>query len=253
MLPPASVLRWFLFFGVLTVLVLASVLRWLLPRPGTPRGQERHLAIEALVQKRGLIPGPVDLSTSFQVATTNELAHPVFENSFSSPRGGVSAADYWRHEDKPWYAFSLLAFTVPGVNIPYVAVTRRDFPSLSWVWFTHVGLESIDFNAKFAIRAQDPRAAVMLMDEGMMQWLLDCEQVSFEMVGNRVAALVRRGSEPTYQPGLDPHWHRRGHPDQPHSNPRQTDPVELELLLRFWDGFVARVPAILRTEFPTPT
>ena len=249
----AYVLRWLSLAVVLAVLLLDSILRWLLERQGTPRRQQRREAIGALCEKRGLLPGRVDLSTSFQVATTSELAHPIFENSFSSPDGGVSAADYWRHEDKPWYAFSLLGFTVPGVNIPYVAVTRRDFPSLSWVWGTYVGLESIDFNEKFGIRAQDRRAAVMLMDEGMMQWLLDCEQVSFEMVGNRVAALVRRRSEPTDQPGLDPLWHRPGRAIQPHSNPRQADPVELELLFKFWDGFVARVPAILRTEFPTPT
>ena len=225
------------------------MVRWLFAQLGTPRRQERHLAIAALCQKRGLLPGPANLSTSFQVATTSGLGDPLFENSFTSPDGGVLAADYWRHGGKPWYAFSLLGFTVPDVNIPYVVVKRRDFPGVSWMLGTEeVGLESIDFNSKFVVRTEDRRAAVMLMDEGMMQWVLDCQQVSFEMVGNRVAALVRRRAEPTYQPGLHP-----GHQDQSHSNPYQVDPVELELLFRFWDGFVPRVPAILRTEFPSPT
>lgn len=31
--------------------------------------------------------------------------------------------------------------------------------------------------------------------------------------------------------------------------PRRTDPIELELLFKFEDGFAARVPALVRSEF----
>jgi hypothetical protein len=93
---------------------------------------------------------------------------------------------------------------------------------------------------------------VMLLDEGMIQWLLDFDQVSFEIDGDTVAALVRRAAEPADQPGLGSRWVVRGHSSTPFSNPRRADPVELELLFKFFDGFVPRVPAILRTEYATP-
>jgi hypothetical protein len=71
----------------------------------------------------------------------------------------------------------------------------------------------------------------MLLDLGMMQLLLDCDQVSFEMLGDRVQAMVKRK-------------------DQPASTaPPSAEPVEYELLFRFLDGFMQRLPAILRTEY----
>ena len=124
-------------------------------------------------------------------------------------------------------------------------------------WDLQVGnpltLESIDFDARFMIRAEDRRSAVMLLDEGMMQWLLDCDHVSFEITGDRGQALVKRSSESTYQPGLVPGWHLSGHSEAPHGRSRRADPVELELLFKFWDGFVPRLPAILRAEFAAST
>lgn len=62
-----------------------------------------------------------------------------------------------------------------------------------------------------------------------MEWLLDCDQVSFEIGGARVAALVPRRAEPTNRPSVSAL-----------SNPRQPAPVELELLFKFWDGFIPR-------------
>lgn len=274
-----------LFVVVLLLLaasfLYANFLRPMLARRGSPSRQQRKNAIAALCQARGLAPGPVNLIGAFSAAQVVEAIpaaggfqlaamnlgdflatlnvslpfqvqlgqnDPAFENSFSSPDGSVSSADYWRHEKDTWYAFSLLTFPMAGLNLPYVAVTRRDFPGVPRGWGPpQVGLESIDFNATFVVKSEDRRAAVMLIDEGMMQWLLDCQQVSFEIVRNRVAALVRRRAEPTSQPGLGPQLLSPGH-----SNPRQADPVELELLFKFWDGFVPRVPAMLRTEFSAP-
>lgn len=228
-------------YAVVALFFLFSIVRWLLARRATSRRQERQQLIAALGEKRGLVPGAINLSNHFEIASP--VVRPAFENSFSSPDGEASAADFWRHDDKDWHGFSLLTFAVAGLDMPYVAVTRRDLPGLALVWGPpQVGLESIDFDTRFVVRAQDRRSAVMLLDEGMMQWLIDCEEVSFEMGGNRVAALVRRSAEPTYQPSL---------PSR--SNPLRADPVELELLFKFWDGFVPRVPALIRTEFAART
>ncbi|HEV2033053.1 MAG TPA: hypothetical protein VGU71_02470 [Candidatus Dormibacteraeota bacterium] len=234
-----TVLTWVLILGLLAGLSLWQSFRGM--RGKVPPAFVRQQAIAALCEQRGLLPGPVNLPNNFEIASP--LDNSVFENSFSSPDGGISAADYWRHDEKNWYPFSLVAFTIAGLNMPYVAMTRRDMPALPLAWGPQqVGLESIDFNARFMVRAQDRRSAVMLLDEGMMQWLLDCDQVSFEIGGNRVAALVPRRAEPTIRP-TPPML----------SNPRQPAPVELELLFKFWDGFVPRVPALLRTEYAAPT
>jgi hypothetical protein len=68
----------------------------------------------------------------------------------------------------------------------------------------------------------------MLLDQAMMQWLMDCERVSFEMIGDRVAAFIDRGAEPAHPP---------------------EEPVEFELLFKFYDGFVNRLPPLLRSEY----
>lgn len=234
-----TVLTWVVILGLVAVLFLRQSLGAM--RGKVPSAFVRQQAIMALCQPRGLVPGPVNLTNDFEIASP--IDKPALENSFSSPDGAVSAADLWRHDDKIWYPFSLLAFTISGLNMPYMAVTRRDLPGVPLIWGPQqVGLESIDFNARFTVRAKDRRSAVMLLDEGMMQWLLDCNQVSFEIGGNRVAALVPRRAEPTYQQTLTSL-----------SNPRQPDPTELVLLFKFWDGFVPRVPALLRTEYSAPT
>ncbi len=144
----------------------------------------------------------------------------------------------------------MLSFVVPGLNLPYVGVTRKgEKGSLGFARGNPLTLESIDLDARFMIRAEDRRSAVMLLDEGMMQWLLDCDHVSFEITGDRGQALVKRGSGSTYQPDLVSGWHLSGHSEAPHGRSRRADPVELELLFKFWDGFVPRLPAILRAEF----
>jgi len=226
-------------YALVGLLFLFSIVRWLMAQRASPGRQQRKAAIAALCEKRGLVPGPVRLAGTFLIATFMDA--PAFENSFSSPDGEVSAADYWRRQGKgEWHAFSLLVFTIEGLNMPYVAVTRRNLPGLPLIWGPQqVELESIDFTAAFLVRAADRRSAVMLLDEGMMQWMLDCQDVSFEMGGDRIAALVWRRDEPTNQPAL---------PSA--SNPRQADPVEMELLFKFQDGFVTRVPAQVRSEYP---
>jgi hypothetical protein len=48
------------------------------------------------------------------------------------------------------------------------------------------------------------------------------------MIADRVLASVNRATEPSHNP---------------------SEPVEFELLFKFYDGFVARLPAILRSEY----
>jgi hypothetical protein len=245
-------------FGGVT---LFRIGRWLLAITSqrNPRNLERQQAIAALCEQRGMVPNPINLytvlSAIFPMALAGQM--PVYENSFASPDGSLWVADMWtpRHDDnnrqtKEWDPSSMVAFNLPGVNLPYVGVTRKGQKNPSrFTRGSPLTLESIDFDERFAIRAEDRRSAVMLLDQGMMQWLLDCDQVSFEITGDRVQALARRSSEPTYQPGLVPGWNLRGQSDAPHSYSRRADPVELELLLKFADGFAARVPELVRSEF----
>jgi hypothetical protein len=222
---------------------------------GKPRNLERQQAIAALCQQRGMVPNPVDLSTVlhavFPMALPGQM--PIYENSFAATDGSLWAADMWtpnqNNQNKEWDSYSMLTFALPGVNLPYVGVTRKGQKNLGFARGSPLTLESIDFDERFTIRAEDRRSAVMLLDQGMMQWLLDCDQVTFEITGDRGQAIVRRSSESSYQPGLNPGWHLAGHSSAPHSNSRRADPVELELLFKFVDGFGQRVPEQVRSEF----
>ena len=89
-------------------------------------------------------------------------------------------------------------------------------------------LESIDFDKRFTVRAKDRRSAVMLLDPGIMQLLLNCADVNFDIVGDKVLAYVNRATETAH---------------------RANEPVEFEMLFRFYDGFVSRVPEELRSEY----
>jgi hypothetical protein len=188
----------------------------------------------ALCASRGMLPNAANLTSYLPMA--NPAAHPKFGPAFATQDGSLWAGDLWRSHDSGRVtvteAFSMLVFTVSGVKVPYVAVARNGQMSIpAGVDGSPVGLESIDFNERFAVLAVDGRSAVMLLDLGMMQLLLDCDQVSFEILGDRVQALVRNRDQPTS--GVPP----------------SAEPVEYELLFKFLDGFMQRLPAILRTEY----
>jgi hypothetical protein len=89
-------------------------------------------------------------------------------------------------------------------------------------------MESTEFDKQFVVKASDRRSAVMLLDPGMMQLLLDCEEVSFDLVGDKVLAYINRAAEASHQP---------------------IEPVEFEMLFKFLDGFIPRVPELLRSEY----
>jgi hypothetical protein len=249
-----------------------------LSRRGKSQNIERQQAIATLCEQRGMVPNPIDLATvlgsmlpmvipgqlSFMSRVVPMMVPgmlPVFENSFGLPDGSLSAADLWTpkkasvsfgssDDRKQWESFSMVSFAVPGINLPFVGVTRKGEGSIPG--FTRgnpLTLESIDFDERFLISAEDRRSAVMLLDQGMMQWLLDCDHVSFEITGDRGQALVKRSSESSYQPGLDPGRRLPWQAATPHPDSQQAEPVELELLFKFVDGFASRVPEQVHKEF----
>ena len=197
--------------------------RWL-----GPMRKARHNAIAALCAQRGFHSG----AATGAFPLLGNIARTWLSNSFSSPDQAVAVADFMRPEGRSAQFFSVLSFTVAGVNMPDVSVMRRGLGAFLIGGPPTVELESIDFDERFTVKAKDRRSAVMLLDPGVMQLLLDCEQVNFTMVGDRVLAYVNRESESRHKPG---------------------DPIEFEQLFKFWDGFVARMPELLRTEYTAAT
>ena len=193
-------------------------------RRQAPLLRARQQAIAAMCAQRGLVPG----AEHDDFAILGNFNNRQLTNSFSSPDHGLAVADYIRPAGKSVELFSLLGFTVAGLNMPYVSVTRRDLGILMLGGPPTVQLESIDFDQRFTVRAKDRRSAVMLLDPGVMQLLLDCADVNFDMVGDKALAYVNRAAEAAHRP---------------------SEPVEFEMLFRFVDGFVTRVPELLRSEY----
>jgi hypothetical protein len=211
----------------LVVLLICAVIIVVAARRAAPLQKSRRQAMAAMCAQRGLVPSGANLARDFSMLTSIERSG--LTNAFASPDGGVAAADLIRSEGKSTAFFSVLSFTVAGVNMPNVSVDPRNVFTAAVVGGAPtLELESDDFDKRFVVRAKDRRSAVMLLDPGMMQWLLDCDHVSFVMIGDRVLASINRATEPSHDP---------------------SQPVEFELLFKFWDGFLARVPSILRSEY----
>ena len=202
-----------LVLAAVVPLLLIAVLAFLLLRRAAPAQRERRQAIAALCAQRGFVPG---------LTRPSPELHGLI-NPFSSADGTVVIADALRDYGKQVESFSVLTFTIDGLNVPRVSVLRQGRPSLTVEWGPVLELESGDFDKRFAVIAKDRRSAVMLLDQGMIQWLLDCENVSFELIGDRVIAFVDRAA----------------------------DPVEYALLFKFWDGIVPRIPELLLSEYST--
>jgi Protein of unknown function (DUF3137) len=225
----------FSFLGLGAVQALVNAFRFLLAVPsiasvfrfGGPLQHER--AIQALCTQRGMLRVG-DVGSAF-LPQMLMLGRPECRNTYATPDWSL-----WFSEvsdlSKPMFSsnvFAVLMFTVTGLNIPYIAVARRgaiDVPL--GARGQSVQLESIEFTDRFQIHTDDQRAAVMLIDQGMMQSLLDLDRVSFQITGPLVTAIVRQRP------------------------PTSKSPAELELLLEFHDGFGKRIPELTFTEFPAP-
>lgn len=206
--------------SIITMAILVVVAA----RRSGPLQRARHEAIAALCAQHGLVPGAVPADFPLLGAILPNW----LSNSFSSRDPQVAIADFIRPAGKNTQFFTVLGLTFPGVNIPYVAVARNDLTGMVIGGPPAVELESIEFDKRFNVKAKDRRGAVMLLDPAMMQLVLDCEQVNFHMAGDKVLAYINRFAEPSHKPA---------------------EPVEFELLFKFLDGFVSRVPELLRTEY----
>jgi hypothetical protein len=208
----------FAFLGIGAVRAIYPIVR-----SGSRR--KRDQAIAALCTQRGM-SRVEDVRSPF-LPQMLRLVEPVCHNTFATPDWSLWFSEVGDHKGAS--VFAVLMFGVPELNLPYIGVARKgqvDVP-LGARGQT-VQLESIDFTDRFQIHADDPRAAVMLIDQGMMQWLLDCDRVSFQVTGPLVSPIVKRRDQDSVQP------------------------TELELLLQFHDGFAAHVPQLVRSEYPAP-
>jgi hypothetical protein len=189
-----------------------------------PLERARQQAIAVLCAQRGLSRG---VGTD-DFSLLGRIDPRRLRNAYSSADRGLTVADFARPAGKDTQFFTVLAFTVPGLNVPNLAVTLRNLAGLVLGGPPAIELESTEFDKRFVVRARDRRSAVMLLDPGMMQLVLDCAIVSFDIAGDKVVAFINRAAEPRHRP---------------------TDPVEFETLFRFQDGFAARMPALLRSEY----
>jgi uncharacterized protein DUF3137 len=216
-----------LVFGIalsLSVVVIGIVV-FIASQRLAPLKRARQRAVAALCAEHRLLPD----SGSGDFAILGHVDSRALSNCFSSPDHRVTITDFVRAAGKHPQFFTLLSFTVAGLNMPYVAVARRNLiagPVLGGP--PPLELESTEFDKRFLVKSKDRRSAVMLLDPGMMQFLLECEDVSFDMVGDKVLAFINRAVEPKHQP---------------------TEPVEFEMLFKFLDGFGPRMPELLRTEY----
>lgn len=191
----------------------------------------RLVAISEFCGRRGM--SRVDDNATMFVPEMLGMLGAVYSNSFATPDRTLWFSEIRdrqnRNAQERGNRYGVLLFTADGLNIPYVAVARKGVVNMpTYVGGTRqsVGLESIDFNDRFRIQADDPRAAVMLVDLGMMQWLMDLDQVSFQISGPLVRAIVK-------------------------ASPKiEGVPAELDLLFRFRDGFAAHIPQLTLNEYP---
>jgi hypothetical protein len=210
------------------LVILISVVLFVASRRLAPLMKAREQAIAALCAQRGFLPS----AASGDFAILGRVDPRQLSNHFSSPDHAVSVADFTRPAGKTTQFFTLLSFTVAGLNLPYMAVARRNLVAgLVVGGAPALKLESTEFDRRFVVNAKDRRSAVMLLDPGMMQLLLDCKEVNFDMDGDKVLAFINRVAEPRHQP---------------------REPVEFEMLFRFLDGFVSRVPELLRSDYAAP-
>jgi hypothetical protein len=191
----------------------------------------RYQKMLAICTAHGGAPGPVDMPGVFNLAGVGFL--------FGLSNEFTNAADFSSRLEKRTLFFTLVTARFPGIDMPLVAVTRKGLPGTPMWGPDRLEVESIDFTQRFTVTASDKRSAFMLLDLPMIQWVLDCAEVNFAMLGNGLVAYVYRGDRggPVFKPG--------------EPSPVTGDGSELELLYKFVDGFGDRIPALLRAGFAT--
>jgi hypothetical protein len=178
-------------------------------------------ALAALFAQHGMVHVERDISLPGAMS----LLGGIHLDAFVHPDGSMLATRMPASgPNKTMVVNSTLGFSIPGVQLPPIGAARKGVSSPIHPGEV-VGFESIDFGDRFEVRSNDRRAAVMLIDEGMMQWLMDCDRVSFTAMGDKVSSVVVSAST------------------------RDSGVADYELLFRFREGFLARVPDTVRSEF----
>src|SRR3989442_3293491 len=147
-------------------------------RRQAPLLRARQQAIAALCSRRGLVPGALPRDC----ACPGNIDHRLLTNSYASPDHAVAVADYMRPAGKHTQFFTLLAFIVTGLDVPYVSVTRRELGTIVIGGPPTLELESIDFDSRLPDKAKDHRRAGLLLDPSIMQLLLHSADLNFHML-----------------------------------------------------------------------
>lgn len=210
---------------VLAALILFWTIQAVLSQRRTRREADQLAAVAALCDKHGL-SRVEDAGAQFKPEML-PMVEPRFRSTFANNDWSLWVSEI--ADLKGGGVFWLMMFSAGGLNIPYVAVARKGAIALPPGGRGQgVQLESIDFADRFEIRADNLRAAVMLVDQGFMQWLLDLNEVSFQVTGPLVTAVVKKRDS------------------------AKRAPADLELLFQFHDGFNVHIPELVVAEYPAP-
>src|SRR5260370_7661423 len=148
--------------STLLVLLVCVVIIVIAARRLAPLQKARRQAMAAMCAQRGLVPSGANLSRDFSMLSSIERTG--LRNAFSTPNGGVAAADLIRSEGKSEAFFSVLSFTVAGVNIPMVSVDPRNiFTGALGGGAPTLDLASDEFAKRSLVTPTPPRTAVILL------------------------------------------------------------------------------------------
>lgn len=213
-------------------LVVYAVYRGISALGNGKAASARYQRMLTICAAHGGAPGPVDMPGVFNLGGVGFL--------FGLSNQFTNAADFSSREEKRTLFFTLVTARFPGIDMPVVAVTRKGLPGTPMWGPDRIEVESIEFTQRFTVTANDRRLAFMLLDLPMIQWIVDCSDVNFAMLGDGLVAYVYRGDRdgPLFKPG--------------EPSPVAGDGSELELLYKFVDGFGERIPALLRAGFASP-
>src|SRR6202035_1046935 len=119
----------------------------------------------------------------------------------------TNAADFSTVQESTKLFFTFVTARFPGIDMPHVAVTRKRLPGIAVYGQYRIGVESIAFTKRFDVTCADARLGTMLLDLPMIQWILDCADVNFEMSGDGLIGYVYRAEEGA--PALNPLFEAR--------------------------------------------
>jgi hypothetical protein len=136
-------------------------------RQATLRGRWRVTnRLDALRTALASAFASADFTPFLPLALPIDRTMATYENRFVSPDSSLAVGDASSRDGRN--AFTLMMFPVLDLNLPYLVVARKGDVDISTVTNGQpVQLESIDFDDRFAVRANDGRSAVMLIDQGM--------------------------------------------------------------------------------------